>query len=50
MTARCTRCAIHWNISVYQRIPKEGYVCPYCESRRTSPLMKNEQPERSKSR
>ena len=37
MTARRTRCATHWNISVHQRIPKEGYVCPYCESKRTSP-------------
>ncbi|KPU42187.1 hypothetical protein OXPF_39660 [Oxobacter pfennigii] len=34
MTARCTCCKKHWNISIYQQVPKSGYVCPRCRSRK----------------
>lgn len=30
MKAKCTKCNLHWNISVKKRIPPEGYVCPIC--------------------
>lgn len=33
MKARCTYCKKHWNISVLQEIPKDGYVCPWCASK-----------------
>ncbi len=29
-TAICIKCGLEWNISRYQEIPREGYVCPYC--------------------
>lgn len=22
-----------WNVSIYQKIPRTGYICPHCESR-----------------
>lgn len=30
MKARCVACGRLWGISLYQRIPKGGYVCPRC--------------------
>ena len=30
MTAKCMCCKRYWNISVLKRIPKKGYICPYC--------------------
>lgn len=33
MTAKCIGCEQEWNISIHQRIPKTGYICPRCESR-----------------
>ena len=33
MTAKCNGCGLQWNISIYQRIPKTGYICPHCDSR-----------------
>lgn len=33
MTARCVGCGLHWNISIYQKIPRTGYICPHCDSR-----------------
>ena len=32
MTARCVGCGLHWNISIYQQIPRTGYTCPHCDS------------------
>ena len=34
MIARCTECKRAWNISIYQKIPPGGYVCPHCEARK----------------
>ena len=33
MMARCAGCGMSWNISLYAKIPKSGYICPRCESR-----------------
>lgn len=33
MTAKCVGCGIDWNVSIYQKIPRTGYICPHCESR-----------------
>lgn len=33
MTALCVGCGLRWNVSVYQRIPDTGYICPHCTSR-----------------
>lgn len=33
MTAKCVGCGLHWNVSIYQKIPRSGYICPHCESR-----------------
>ena len=32
MYARCRICAKTWNISISQKIPKQGYICPWCEN------------------
>ena len=32
--ATCTRCGKVWNISVWQKIPYYGYICPKCRYRR----------------
>lgn len=32
MTAKCTRCEKHWNISVEKNL-EDPYVCPHCSSR-----------------
>lgn len=24
---------LDWNVSIYQKIPSTGYICPHCESR-----------------
>ena len=32
MYAKCQICAKTWNISISQRIPKQGYICPWCEN------------------
>lgn len=24
---------LDWNVSIYQKIPRTGYICPHCESR-----------------
>lgn len=29
MYARCRICAKTWNISISQKIPKQGYICPW---------------------
>lgn len=29
-TAICIKCGLEWNISRYQSLPREGYICPYC--------------------
>lgn len=33
MDVICTCCGHLWNISIYQKIPRSGYICPYCESK-----------------
>ena len=33
MTAKCVSCGLDWNVSIYQKIPRTGYICPHCESR-----------------
>ncbi len=33
MTAKCVGCGLHWNVSLYAKIPKSGYICPHCDSR-----------------
>lgn len=33
MTAKCVGCGLDWNVSIYQKIPHTGYICPHCESR-----------------
>ena len=30
MRARCVICGEMWNVSIYQSIPKTGYICPVC--------------------
>jgi len=34
MMARCRECGASWNISIYAKIPKEGYICPWCQSKK----------------
>lgn len=34
MIARCARCKRAWNISICQKIPPGGYICPHCEARK----------------
>lgn len=34
MRARCIRCNWHWGVSIKQEIPKSGYECPLCASKR----------------
>ncbi len=31
--AICSECGRKWNISAFQKIPKSGYICPYCRSK-----------------
>lgn len=31
MNAKCIGCKRMWNVSVLQKIPKLGYICPQCE-------------------
>ena len=33
MTAKCVGCGLDWNVSIYQKIPRTGHICPHCESR-----------------
>lgn len=33
MTAKCVGCGLDRNVSIYQKIPRTGYICPHCESR-----------------
>jgi len=30
MTAKCTKCNLHWNISIKKEIYPKGYICPRC--------------------
>ena len=32
--ATCARCGKVWNISIRQKIPYYGYICPKCRYRR----------------
>ena len=34
MRARCIHCKWHWGISIRQEIPRPGYECPLCASKR----------------
>ena len=31
--SKCVGCGLDWNVSIYQKIPRTGYICPHCESR-----------------
>ena len=33
MTAKCVGCGLQWNVSIFQQIPRSGYICPHCESK-----------------
>lgn len=30
MHAECVKCCLSWNVSIFQKIPKSGYICPRC--------------------
>lgn len=30
MTAKCTKCNLHWNISIKKEVHLKGYICPRC--------------------
>ncbi|MFR7893380.1 MAG: hypothetical protein ACLU38_04175 [Dysosmobacter sp.] len=50
MTAKCVGCGLDWNVSIYQKIPRTGYICPHCEKpapRRRDPAKHSGQPEGS---
>lgn len=32
MYAKCKICERMWNISTLQKIPKHGYICPWCDN------------------
>jgi DNA-directed RNA polymerase subunit RPC12/RpoP len=34
MKARCVGCGKTWNVSIFAQIPKTGYICPHCYSKR----------------
>lgn len=34
MKARCVQCGRMWGISLYQAIPRAGYLCPGCTALR----------------
>lgn len=34
MNAKCIDCQLAWNVSILQKIPKSGYICPKCEAKR----------------
>ena len=38
MKAKCQTCKKHWNVSWMQYIPKSGYECPACYSKRKKAL------------
>ena len=52
MTAKCVGCGLDWNVSIYQKIPHTGYICPHCESRlragETLPNSQKARPQRTK--
>ena len=31
--AKCKECGRTWNISIFQQIPSNGYICPYCRGK-----------------
>ena len=33
MTAKCVGCGLDWNVSIYQKIPRPGYLGPPCGGR-----------------
>ena len=38
-------CGLYWNVSIYQQIPRGGYICPHCESRlRAGETLPNQRP------
>ena len=34
MKSKCSVCGCYWNTSILQQIPKTGYICPWCGSRK----------------
>lgn len=45
MTKKCAMCGLDWIVSVQTKIPKSGYECPHCESKRRNgfPFPKREE-------
>ena len=42
---KCVGCGLYWNVSIYQQIPRGGYICPHCESRlRAGETLPNQRP------
>ena len=42
---QCVGCGLYWNVSIYQQIPRGGYICPHCESRlRAGETLPNQRP------
>ena len=31
--AKCEYCGEVWNVGKYQKLPKEGYMCPHCREK-----------------
>jgi hypothetical protein len=45
---KCVGCGLYWNVSIYQQIPRGGYICPHCESRlRAGETLPNQRPGQS---
>lgn len=42
MTAKCNKCGLHWKVSIKQKIPKQGYLCPFCTSKYSKGENQNE--------
>ena len=34
MKKRCICCGLRWGVSILQEIPRTGYICPWCGSKR----------------
>ena len=48
MRARCVICGEMWNVSIYQSIPKTGYICPACTKKMCCSVAKQKQHKQNK--
>ena len=48
MTAKCVGCGLDWNVSIYQKIPRTGYICPHCETLPNIQASQKARPQRTK--